>query len=151
MMATRAAAITSMPPTVSARRISATRERSGSEPGSNSREGRTGVLTRAPRGSTSGPPTRLPGTPSSRLQARRPGRLGPSASGALDGDPEAEERGVVVRPTGDREPDRHARVRHRAHRDGDGGDAEVTDRQVAVGDPDAVAPAEVGRCGVDVH
>ena len=50
---------------------------------------------------------------------------------------------------GECEADRHPDVCHRAHRNRHGRDAEVPDREVAVGDPDPVAPR--GDRGLLVH
>ena len=55
----------------------------------------------------------------------------------------AQQIGVGVRRPREREADRHPDVGHRAHRHRDRRDAEVADREVAVGDPDSVPP----RCG----
>ena len=70
---------------------------------------------------------------SQRLEARRP----------------SQQVGVGVRRAGEGQAHRHPDVGHRAHRHRHGRDAEVPDRQVAVGDPHAVAPC--GGRGRFVH
>src|SRR3954452_4871990 len=84
-------------------------------------------------------------------EARRPKRWRTPVARRLKGTSKPEEQVVAVRGSGEGEADRHTDVGPRAHRDGDGGDPEVSDREVAVRYPPDISPSEVGRHRVAIH
>ncbi|MCY1414767.1 hypothetical protein D9M71_302260 [compost metagenome] len=61
-----------------------------------------------------------------------------------------QQRRVVIGAPGKRQADRHADVRHHAHRYGDRRHTEMTDGEVAIGDPYAVAPGDIRRLRIDI-
>ena len=71
------------------------------------------------------------------------------AAGGFERGAKAQQVVVVIGAAGEGEAYRHADIGHHAHGDGDGGYAQMADGQVAVGDPDAVAPGDIG--GGRVH
>src|SRR3954447_15760974 len=71
-------------------------------------------------------------------EARCPGRWRAAGARGFEGAREPKEQVVAVTPSGEGQAHWHADVAHGAHEDGDSGDPEVSDDQVAVRDPHTV-------------
>ena len=82
-------------------------------------------------------------------QRRRTRRHHTLAAGGLEGRGDAQQVIVVIGATGEGQAHRHADIGHHPHGDCDGRHAEMANGEVAVGDPDAIAPGDVG--GGRVH